>query len=275
MCRTIEEQHELRQLPPWPASENQLPCLEHICNLGTIDVMDHITKIKAIKTTSAIWDYSPGDNANCVLDGHLDVITMICTLSIKLQSSGQQIQYFESLQIECGIAKPLKLILRNNMQWGSVFKMLERTSLLQAVCRPLANTKQAINLFVVQADQLYGPIKMQQVDGHVTKKIPWTDFALNNVDWGQVKDAKAILADANQVLHYFSAEKQLTLWHVLPTIENLLTAWEDKLEQAIYALYHAAICDGLAKIIKYYTWFDLKLVYILALCELYGLFNLI
>ncbi|KAG6815508.1 hypothetical protein H0H87_001104, partial [Tephrocybe sp. NHM501043] len=144
---TIEEQHELQQLPPWPASENQLPCFEHVCNLGTVDVMDHITKIKAIKTTSAIWDYSPGDDTNCVLDSRLDVIATICTLSIKLQSS----------------------------------------------------------------------------------------------------------------------EKQPTLWHALPTIENLLTAWEDKLEQAIYALYHTAICNGLAKIIKYYTWFDLKPVYILAL----------
>ncbi|KAG6898866.1 hypothetical protein DXG01_001917, partial [Tephrocybe rancida] len=81
--------------------------------------------------------------------------------------------------------------------------------------------------------------------------------------------------DSNRVLHYFSAEKQPTLWHALPAIENLLTAWEDKLEQAIYALYHATIRDGLAKIIKYYTRFDHKPVYILALCELYGLFHLI
>ncbi|KAG6903985.1 hypothetical protein DXG01_013536 [Tephrocybe rancida] len=132
MCGTIEEQHVLRQLPPWPASENQLPCLEHVCNLGNVDVMDHITKIKAIETTSAIWDYSPGDEANHVLGGRIDVIATICTLSIKLQSSGQRIQYFESLQIECGIAKPLKLILHNNTRWGSAFNMLERASLLRA-----------------------------------------------------------------------------------------------------------------------------------------------
>ncbi|KAG6914572.1 hypothetical protein DXG01_016564 [Tephrocybe rancida] len=186
--------------------ENQLPCLEHVCNLANINVMGHITKIKAIDTTSTIWDYSPSDLNNRVLDGRIDVIATIRTLSIK-----------------------------------------------------------AINLFVVQADQLYGPIMTQHINGRITKKIPWTDFSLNNANWEHVKDAMDILADSNRVLHYFSAEKQPTLCCALPTLENLQLAWEDKFKKLRYSLYHAAIRDGLAKLIKYYTQFDEKPVYILAL----------
>ncbi|KAG6904650.1 hypothetical protein DXG01_008378, partial [Tephrocybe rancida] len=228
------------ELPPWPASENQLPCLEHVTNLATVDVMGHITKIKAIDTTSAIWDYSPGDDVNRVLDGCIDVIATIRTLAIKL---------------ECGFQTTLKLTLHNNTRWGSAFNMLERALKLRS----------AINLFVVHADQLYGPITTQQTNGHITKKIPWTDFSLNDADWALVEDAKAMLADSNCVLHYFSSEKQPTLWRALPALENLQTEWEDKLFKHRWALFHAAIRAGLAKLIKYYTKFDHKPVYILAL----------
>ncbi|KAG6913519.1 hypothetical protein DXG01_006208 [Tephrocybe rancida] len=101
-------------------------------------MMGHITKIKAIDTTSAIWDYSLGDLNNCVLNWHIDVIATIRTLSIK-----------------------------------------------------------AINLFIIQADQLYGPITIQCVNSRIAKKIPWTDFLLNNANWEHVKDAMDILADSN------------------------------------------------------------------------------
>ncbi|KAG6904864.1 hypothetical protein DXG01_006651, partial [Tephrocybe rancida] len=239
MSRT-HSKHALQKLPCWSTSKNQLPCLEHVCNIASVDVMGHITKIKAIDTTSAIWDYSPGDHENRVLNGWLDVITTIQTLSIKLQSSGQCIQYFKGLQVECGMENPLKLTLHNNTRWGSAFSMLERVLTLRA----------AINLFVVQADQLYGPITTQQTNGRVTRKIPCTDFALNNADWKRVEEAKTIIADLNRVLHYFSAEKQPTLYCAIPAIENLQTAWEDKLDKHIYALYHDTIRDGLAKLLK-------------------------
>ncbi|KAG6913746.1 hypothetical protein DXG01_004555 [Tephrocybe rancida] len=182
---------------------SKLPCLEHVTNLMTVDVMGHIMKIKAIDTTSAIWDYSLGDNVNCVLDGQIDVITTIRTLAIKLQSSGQHIQYFESLQLECGYQTTLKLTLHNNTQWGSAFIMLECALKLQS--------------------------------------------------------------DSNCVLHYFSSEKQPTLWRALPALESLQTEWEDKLFKHQWALFHAAIHAGLAKLIKYYMKFDHKPVYILAL----------
>ncbi|KAG6905295.1 hypothetical protein DXG01_003622 [Tephrocybe rancida] len=48
-------------------------------------------------------------------------------------------------------------------------------------------------------------------------------------------------------------------------IENLQTAWEDKLSKLVFALYHDAIRDGLAKLLKCYSRFDKKPSFILAL----------
>jgi hypothetical protein len=81
-------------------------------------------------------------------------------------------------------------------------------------------------------------------------------------------DARDILSqDSNAVLHKISAEKQPTLWHVLPVIEDLQTAWEAKRNSRKYAIYHDAINDELEKLRKYYSWFDQKPSYILALGE--------
>jgi hypothetical protein len=44
------------------------------------------------------------------------------------------------------------------------------------------------------------------------------------------------------------AEKQPTLWCALLVIEELQTAWEAKLDNPKYALYHDAISDGLEKL---------------------------
>jgi hypothetical protein len=53
---------------------------------------------------------------------------------------------------------------------------------------------QPINLFISSADQLYGPITVLRRDGRVVKNIPWSAFALSDVDWARVMDAKMILA---------------------------------------------------------------------------------
>jgi hypothetical protein len=53
---------------------------------------------------------------------------------------------------------------------------------------------QPINLFISSADQLYGPITVLRRDGRVVKNIPWSAFALSDVDWARVIDAKMILA---------------------------------------------------------------------------------
>ena len=107
-------------------------CLRHIVNLRIIDVMGHITKIAAVETTTAIWEYDSNLPGNRVLEGSLDVITAICTLAVKvsqlsmfllipllffqqIQCSGQCIKYFEKIQIECGITTPLVIPLYSNI----------------------------------------------------------------------------------------------------------------------------------------------------------------
>lgn len=121
-----------------------------------------------------------------------------------------------------------------------------------------------INLFIVTADQWYGPITTICCDGHVLKHIPWTVFTLMETDWAWVKEVAEILADSNQIQQYFSAEKQLTLWRALPAIEEVQTAWEAKLELESFAKYHEVINDGLKKIMKYYSHFDEKPAFIIA-----------
>lgn len=73
--------------------------------------------------------------------------------------------------------------------------------------------------------------------------------------------------DSNRIQQAFSAEKEPTLWRVLPTIEELQTAWEAKREKPAFAKYRDAIHDGLEKINKYYLRFDEKPAFILALGE--------
>ncbi|KAF8869822.1 hypothetical protein BD779DRAFT_1681651 [Infundibulicybe gibba] len=65
--------------------------------------MSHITKIAAIENSTAIWEYDPTLDNNRVLGGSLDVIAAIRTIAIKIQASGQRIEYFEKVQMQCGI----------------------------------------------------------------------------------------------------------------------------------------------------------------------------
>jgi len=46
--------------------------------------MDHITKIVAVETTTAIWEYDPSLPDNHVLNGSLDVVAAVRTLAIKV-----------------------------------------------------------------------------------------------------------------------------------------------------------------------------------------------
>lgn len=108
-------------------------CFEHVVNIANVAVMSRITKIAAIETTAAIWEYDPSLPNNRVLGGSLDVIASIRTLAIKIQSSGQRIEYFEKLQIQCKITNPLKIPLHSNVRWGSAHLMLSRSHKLRQV----------------------------------------------------------------------------------------------------------------------------------------------
>ncbi len=59
-------------------------CLGHVINLAEIDIMVHITKIVAVETVTAIWEYDPQLSANCMLGRSLDVIATVHTLAIKV-----------------------------------------------------------------------------------------------------------------------------------------------------------------------------------------------
>lgn len=230
-------------------------CLGHVVNLGTIDVMGHITKIAAVETTTAIWEYDPDLPGNRVLGGSLDVIAAIRTLAVKIQCSGQRIEYFNKLQRESGIATPFVIPLHSNVRWGSAYKMLDRAY----------RVRQAVRLFIAAADELFGPITILRRDGRVFKKIPWSAFKITEMDWVRVLDVKLILEDSNHIQQYFSSEHKPTLWRALPAIEELQTAWEAKRDDPQFAIYRNAIVDGLAKLNKYYSRFDEKPSYILAL----------
>jgi len=48
--------------------------------------MAHVTRIAAVETATAIWEYDPSLPDNRVLNGSLDVISAIRTLAIKVRS---------------------------------------------------------------------------------------------------------------------------------------------------------------------------------------------
>ena len=120
-------------------------------------------------------------------------------------------------------------------------------------------------MFIQSAYTLYGPITTIRRNGHIKKKIPWSAFALTEGDWGRVADVRDILKDSNDIQELFSSEQQPTLWHTLPALEELQTAWEDKQTLPRFLLYQDAINTGLGKLQKYYSHIDTKPVFILSL----------
>lgn len=61
------------------------------------------------------------------------------------------------------------------------------------------------------------------------------------------------------------SERLPTLWHALPAIEELQSAWEAKCDDNHFSKYKDAINDGLDKLQKYYSHFNRKPAYLLAL----------
>ena len=109
---------------------------------------------------------------------------------------------------------------------------------------------------------MYGPITTLRRDNQPVKHIPWTAFKLSDRDWHRVIDARDILEvhipcslfgyweliktqDSNLIQQYFSSETQPTLWHALPTLEELQSSWEKKSDTPKYMLYKDALTDGL------------------------------
>ena|SRR6266478_4195523 len=88
---------------------------------------------------------------------------------------------------------------------------------------------------------------------------------LKSSDWECVNDTRSILSDADSIQHLFSYENKPTLWRAIPAFEELQTAWEGKRALQKYDLYKDALDRALQKLGKYYSKFDEKNVYVLAL----------
>ncbi len=112
-------------------------CLGHIINLSNVDIMSHITKVAAVETSTAIWEFDPTLPGNSVLNGNLDVIALIRTIAVKIQASPQRVEYFEKLQHQLGIEPALKIPLHSNVRWGTAFTMLDRAYQLREVSHNL------------------------------------------------------------------------------------------------------------------------------------------
>ncbi|KAF8219491.1 hypothetical protein L208DRAFT_1339675 [Tricholoma matsutake] len=107
--------------------------------------------------------------------------------------------------------------------------------------RILNGSLDPINLFVMSTDHRYGPITTIQCDGpittiqcdgHISKHISWLAFMFAEQDWECILEAVDILNPTT-----FLCQKNLTLWRVLPAIEELQTAWEVKHDNPQFSKY--------------------------------------
>ncbi|KAG2739190.1 hypothetical protein P692DRAFT_20644572, partial [Suillus brevipes Sb2] len=117
-CDIIESLFHCRHIYNFNATRQHLPCLAHMVNLAVTDVMSVITCITNIETTTAIWEFDPLLPNNRILGDSLDVVAAVLlssNISLQIQSSGQCIEYFETLQVKCGILIPLKIPLHSNV----------------------------------------------------------------------------------------------------------------------------------------------------------------
>ncbi len=79
---------------------------------------------------------------------HLSYLMLRTLRSPQIQCLTQRLEYFESLQANCGITLPLKIPLHSNVRWGTANAMLAWAYRL----------RQPISLFIKSADELFGPI---------------------------------------------------------------------------------------------------------------------
>ncbi|KAF8993036.1 hypothetical protein BDZ89DRAFT_973135 [Hymenopellis radicata] len=200
-----------------------------------------ITSQAAIATTQAIWEWDP-QRPGQPYSRRLDVLAAIRTLTVKIQASGQRIAYFHALQTELGLKNTLALILHGNTRWGTAYGMVHRAH------------------------------KLKKVQRTTYKKIPWTAFKLGAEDWVRVQDCELLLKVRTSSRVWSSSEKP-TIWSVIPAYEKLLKQWTTKRKDPRFELYYPAIDAGIAKFEKYYSKFDLKPSYILAMCAYFNSFT--
>ena len=92
---------------------------------------------------------------------------------------------------------------------------------------------QAINLFISSADELFSPITTIHCPGFAIKNIPWMAFTLKPADWECVNTTHLIIADVNNLQHYFSYDTQPTLWWAIPAFKEILITWKAKCDRSL------------------------------------------
>lgn len=157
-ANVIEELLHRRHIYSFSADSHRLPCLAHVINLAITSVLSVVTKISSVETSTAIWEFDPSLPKNRVMNGSPDVVTTIRTLAIKIQCSGQHIEYFETLQAKCGINPPLRILLHSNVRWGTADGMLGRAYQLCQVRRVYFRTKTKLIPIFTLAHQHVHPV---------------------------------------------------------------------------------------------------------------------
>ncbi|KZS86554.1 hypothetical protein SISNIDRAFT_420757, partial [Sistotremastrum niveocremeum HHB9708] len=125
--------------------------------------------------------------------------------------------------------------------------------------------REAVDLFLKGADALFGPITTVKLKGQRAKKIPWMAFFLSKELWEKVLRCTEILEDADIIQHLFSSDNDPSLYLLIPVVEELLTAWEEKEDVERYAEYTAGLEKSRLKVQKYYSKFDQKPSIVLSL----------
>lgn len=178
--------------------------------------MCHLTKTAAIENATAIWEYDPTLDNSHVLGGSLDVIAAIQTLVIKIQVSGQHVEYFNTCQVQCDIATPLKIPLHSNVRWGTAYGMLDRAYHLCEVHLIFFSSFLHADLSFIG----YWPFHhlswstLQPYHHYPSERLPvkhiwWSAFQLSDADWECVLDARNILAVCSHVQLLISQAKSI------------------------------------------------------------------
>ncbi|KIM56438.1 hypothetical protein SCLCIDRAFT_68622, partial [Scleroderma citrinum Foug A] len=107
-CDSIEQALQKWHIYTFDPTLHRLPCLVHVLNLT-------ITKFTSVETTMAIWEFNLSLPSSRILGDLLDVVAAIRTITIKIQCSGQPIEYFHMLQNNCSINSPLSIPLHSNV----------------------------------------------------------------------------------------------------------------------------------------------------------------
>jgi hypothetical protein len=279
-------------------------CLAHVVNLAIVDFMSYITKIAAVESSTAIWEYDPSLPGNRVLSGSLDVISAIRTLAVKasiilpslfdltnpftdsiiwtanriLFAAANSIPRSHSTQSPSSWRYTL-----GNGTWNARLGIPVTPSKYNALGFVLLTISRLSNCLLHRQMNFMGRSRRSAMEAMSRRRYRGQHSISRNLTGHASRIQQKFLLyvsehssylvltsekDANRIQQLFSSDKKPTLWRALPAIECLQSAWEAKQKDPKYALYHDALGAGLDKLRKYYKRFDNSPAYVLALGKL-------